>query len=188
METTAQDSATATTFNPGESVIYGLHGRCQIISVENKAIGGESRPFYKLEVQKPALSRSTRPEPAIWIPVNSARDRGLRTPIDNAGVEQVFQILSSREYYFSLSDSWSVVQPKLEATIRAEGAIGLAKAYSFLTVLKRKLIVFPPEITRFYETVSRTFLRELSDVLQESMRSLEDRTIKMTKGKSLPDH
>jgi RNA polymerase-interacting CarD/CdnL/TRCF family regulator len=80
----------------GTSVIYGLHGRCTVTGVETRSLGGDTQRFYKLEKQKSPLSRSTRQEPAIWLPVSSANSRGLRSPMNQTDVDTAFQIFSSR--------------------------------------------------------------------------------------------
>jgi RNA polymerase-interacting CarD/CdnL/TRCF family regulator len=176
------------TFQPGSQVIYALHGKCQVVAIENRTIGNEQIPFYKLEVVKPALSRSTRPEPAIWLPILNARDRGLRAPVTRDEADLVISILTNREYYFQLQEPFHSVLPKLEACIRTEGAIGLAKVYSYLYVLKRKLIVAPSEVNRFQESVTRLLMRELSETLGETARAIEDRISKGLRQKMLPDN
>lgn len=194
METQTPTPST-TTFNmdangeilPGSAVIYGMHGRCSVLGIESRQVAGENVRFYKLEVQKPALSRSTRQEPAIWVPVAIAKDRGLRRPMDRANAEAALQILASREYYFPLNESWSAIQPKLEAAIRTEGGIGLAKVSSYLYVLKRKQIVPTPEVVKLHETVNKLMLRELSEAMAEPIRALEERIVKSVRHKMLPD-
>jgi RNA polymerase-interacting CarD/CdnL/TRCF family regulator len=187
METQNQP-VSETSFGPGSQVIYGLIGRCSIVAIETRQIGGESISFYKLEVSKPALSRSTKPEPAIWLPVNSARERGLRSPINSADSANVMAILSSREYYFSLDESWSAVQPKLETCIRSEGAIGLAKVASYLHVLKKREVNVLPEVNRYIENVHKHLFRELSEVTGETIRVLEEKAAKGFRQKLLPDN
>jgi RNA polymerase-interacting CarD/CdnL/TRCF family regulator len=180
---------TSDSFAPGSLVIYGFHGKCQIVAIENRAIGDQSIPFYKLEVQRSTLSRSTRKEPAIWLPVASAKERGLRNPISNqVAADSVISIISNREYYFQPNEPWTTVQPKLEACIRSEGAIGLAKVASFLYVVKRKQIVPPAEVLKFQESVNKLLLRELSEALNEPIRVLEDRVSKMLRSKMIPDN
>lgn len=175
-------------FTLGSSVVYGMHGRCSVVSIETRSVGNESIPFYKLEIQKSALSRSNRREPAIWLPVNSARSRGLRPPMSVEQAEEVFAILENREYYFSTSESWSSIEPKLESSIRLEGHIGLGKVMSYLHVLKEKQIVTSPEVNRFRENFTRVLLRELSETLGEPIRAIETRVAKALKHKTLPDN
>lgn len=187
-EPSTTSSAQDQPFAPGAVVVYGFHGKCQVAGIENRTISGRDVPFYRLEVQKSPLSRSSRPEPAIWLPVNTAGTQGLRTPMDRVQAEQALAILESREYYFPLSESWSTLQSKLESCLRAEGHLGLAKVYGFLQVLKKRQIVLSTEVSRFYENVSRLFMRELSEALNEPYRSLEVRITKLLRNKLHPDH
>jgi RNA polymerase-interacting CarD/CdnL/TRCF family regulator len=174
-------------FAPQSTVIYALHGKCLITGIESRTIGAETLRFYKLEVQKSALSRSQRQEPAIWVPVNSAKDQGLRAPMTAEEAETVLRTLSSREYFFQINESWSAILPKLETSIRIEGGIGMAKVLSYLFVLKRKQVVPTPEVSRFYESVSRLLLRELSEILGKPIRTLEDQIARGFRQKLLPD-
>jgi RNA polymerase-interacting CarD/CdnL/TRCF family regulator len=176
MEKTATEQATP--FPLGTEVIYAMHGKCSLSAIETRTVGGESIQFYKLEVQKPALSRSTRQEPAIWVPVNSARERGMRAPMDKDTAEAVLKTLTSREYYFPLGEAWTAIVPKLEACIRNEGGVGMAKVSSYLFVLGRKQVVATPEVNRLSETVNKLMYRELSEATGESIRSLEERVAK----------
>jgi RNA polymerase-interacting CarD/CdnL/TRCF family regulator len=175
-------------FQPGSPVIYAMHGKCAIISVETRQTGDQNVEYYKLEIQKSPLSRSTRQEPAIWVPVSSARERGLRSPISAQDSDQVFQILNSREYYFSLNESWSAIQPKLETTIRMEGGQGLAKVLSYLHVLKRKQIVASSEVARMYETVSKLLIRELAEANSDTPRNIEDKIARGMRQKLIPNN
>jgi RNA polymerase-interacting CarD/CdnL/TRCF family regulator len=188
METQTPSQIAPFTPAPGSTVVYGLHGKCTIVAVENRFIGGETLPFFKMEVQKSTLSRSTRQEPAIWVPCSTAHEKGMRAVITTADVEEIQKIFSSREFYFPLDDSWSSLQPKLEAAVRKEGALGSAKVLSFLFVLKKKQVVPTPEVNRFSENVSRIFFREMSDLLQESAKSLEEKANRSMRYKLLPDH
>ena len=65
-------------FVPGAIVAYGLHGKCVVTAIETRTVGGQSMRFYRLDILKSALSRSTRQEPSIFIPVEHARSKGLR--------------------------------------------------------------------------------------------------------------
>jgi RNA polymerase-interacting CarD/CdnL/TRCF family regulator len=174
-------------FTPGSSVIYAMHGRCSVLGTEIRSLGGESIRFYKLEVKKSALSRSNRHEPAIWVPVATAKDRGLRTPMSKDEAGEAIKVLMSREYFFKPSDPWTVVQPQLENTIRLEGGVGLAKVASFLFVLKRKQIVPSPEVSKLQEMIHKLLFRELSEALGQPSRILEEKVNKGFRSKLLPD-
>lgn len=175
-------------FKPGTSVIYGIHGKCQLVAIESRNINGTTIQFYKLELQKSSLSRSNRKDPAIWIPIHSAKEQGLRAPINSNQVESIFKILLSREFYFELTIPWSIIHERLESVIRKEGAVGLAKVASYLFVLKRKQITSTQDIAKFQETVNRLLLRELSEVTGESIRTLEDKIARGFKQKIRPEN
>ena len=177
-----------TEFQPGTQVVYGMHGKCQIIEIQSRQVGTENVRFYKLELSKSVLSRSSRKDPAIWLPIASAKSRGLRVPMSNAEGLQAMLLLSSREYFFSLQESWTSVYSKLEYTIRSEGGIGLAKVASYLYVLKRKQAVPSSELLHFQESVNKLLMRELSEALGENSRSLEDRISKVLRQKLLADN
>jgi RNA polymerase-interacting CarD/CdnL/TRCF family regulator len=171
----------------GSVVVYAMHGKCTISAVETRALAGETLRLYKLEVQKSALSRSTRQEPAIWVPVSSAKVRGIRSPMSTEDVEKAFQILSTREYYLSSNEAWHISQSKIEALVRTEGSIGIAKALSFLFVLKRKQVVPYPEVNRLNETIQKQFAKEISELTGETIKSIEERIAKAMKNKLLAD-
>lgn len=167
--------------------MYGLFGKCSISGIETKVIAGKATSFYKLEVVKSTLSRSTRPEPAIWVPLDSARAKGLRPAADTALADEVLKILASREYYFSVHEAWSSILPKLEATIASEGALGLAKAYSYLWVLRKKQIVPAPETNRLFESVQKVLFRELGEALQVPPRAIDEKVTRALRNKAAPD-
>lgn len=174
-------------FQPGSTVIYGLHGRCTLISIEQREVSGQKLRFYRLELQKSPLSRSSRKEPAIMVPVESARERGLRAPMNKEEAEAAIRVLASREYYFELTLPWATVLPKLENTARTEGAIGLAKVASYLYVLKRKQLVPSAEVNRMQESIWKMLLREITDAIEKPAREVEDQINRGLRQKLLPD-
>lgn len=177
-----------TEFLPGTPVIYGLLGKCTVRAVETRQLGSETLSFYKLEIQKSALSRSTRQEPAVWVPVRSAREKGLRAPLTPDQTDAVMQVLTSREYYFQTNALWTTVLPQLEAAINQEGAIGLAKVASYLHVLRKKQIVASTEVARLNEAVMKVLVRELAETLGETPRTIEAKIQKSFRHKMLPDN
>lgn len=190
METSVYANPSATesgSLTAGSSVVYGLHGKCTILSVDTRTIGGQSVAFYRLEVQKSALSRSTRQEPHIFVPVATARQNGLRPLLEGAQIPEVIAVLASREFYFDLSLTWSKAQHLLERTIAQEGAVGLAKALSYVTGIKKREVILSPETARFADTVSKQLLRELSDTQGIALRDVEVQVNKALKNKLLRD-
>ena len=80
METQGSTEVPQTRFFSGSFVIYAMHGKCHVLGTETRTLSGVPILFYKLEVKKSSFSRSNKHEPAIWVPVANAKDRGLRAP------------------------------------------------------------------------------------------------------------
>lgn len=169
----------------GNEVIYALHGKCRILGTETRTIGGQPVAFYKLEVVKSNLSRSSRQEPYIWLPVASAKEKGLRERMTQEECDQALAVLNSREYYFDVRENWNTLQGKLENSIRIEGGQGLAKAYSCLHVLRAQQIVPTPEVQKMFDAVARVLFREICETLQITPKVLEDKIRKGLRQKLL---
>jgi RNA polymerase-interacting CarD/CdnL/TRCF family regulator len=187
METQTPTEMSEAEFLPGSSVIYAMHGKCHVLGTEIRSLGGKSIRFYKLELKKSSLSRSTRQEPAIWVPVETAKDQGLRAPMNQNEAESALKILQSREYYFKTNEPWSTVHPKLEATIKTEGGIGLAKVASYLYVLKKRQVVPSSEVVKLQEAVHKLLFRELAEALQDNPKLLEEKITRGFRVKLTPD-
>lgn len=72
-------------FQVGETVVYPARGVADIVAVEDKDIGGRRQSFYVLRVHDT--------EQKILVPVNNASQIGLRRPISEAQVREIFRIL-----------------------------------------------------------------------------------------------
>lgn len=175
------------TLSVGSQVTYGLHGKCTVTAVEERKLSGEAVAFYRLEMVRHPSARAQRPEPAIWIPVASAAQSGLRPMMDSATAAEVMSILSNREYYFDLQLPWTKAQQVLEKAIAREGAIGLAQALSYLYGIKRREVVFSPEVGRFAERVMKQILRELAEAQAALIKEIEISVNKALRAKLLPD-
>ncbi len=187
-QTATELSTHTSAIRVGDTVIYHLHGKCTIVGIETKSVGGQNFPFYKVEIQKSSFSRSTKKEPAIWIPVENAHLKGLRQPANAEGIAAAWAILENREHYLSTTDAWNITQSNIEALVRQEGIVGLAKATSFLYVLKKRFFVPPSEIVKLSETVMKLLTREISDTTSETPRELEERINRAMRYKLYPDH
>jgi len=187
METQGPIEVPQTEFLPGSFVIYAMHGKCHILATETRILSGIPILFYKLGVKKPALSRSNKQEPAIWVPVATAKDRGLRPPMSLPQAEAAMKILLTREYYFKLNEPWPQVLHQLENTIRLGGGEGLAKVASYLHVLMRKQIVPSTEVAKMKETVFKLLFREMGEAMGEFPKTIEEKANKGLRTKLLPD-
>lgn len=174
-------------FSAGSTVIYAMHGKCSILGKETRTLGGKPVEFYRLKLKKASPAKSQKQEAAIWVPIANAKDQGLRLPMTQEGAQEALKVLMSREYYFKLNEHWGIVQPLLEKAIRTEGGVGLAKVVSYLHVLKKRQFSSNPEINKLQETVNKLLFRELSDVLGEPVKALEDKVSRGMRSKTLLD-
>lgn len=175
-------------FAIGSDVIYGFHGKCTIVAIENRQISDQQIPFYRLKQKKNLLSRSKKKEPEIWIPVDTATSLGMREPLSAQTMPQVLEILSSPEYYFEIGDEWGRMQRRLEDTLKKDGIVGLAKVVSYLFVLRNRLVVPPARLLQFNELVIKQLVREISEISQETLRATEEKIEKLMKPKLRPDN
>lgn len=72
-------------FNVGETVVYPARGVAEIMAIEDKEIGGRRQSFFVLRVHDT--------EQKILVPVLNAAENGLRRPISEAEVREIFRIL-----------------------------------------------------------------------------------------------
>lgn len=175
-------------FIKGDEVIYGLIGKCTIAEIETKKVGNEEQLFYRLERVKPAHLKAKRPEPQILLPLSKASQTGLRKEITSAELENLYELFSSREFFLPLDQNWPTTLVALEQMIRAEGAFGLARAYSFLYVLQNRQHLLNSEQNRFFDTVRHALFKELSDVTQRTIREIETEIHQLLKNKLKYDH
>lgn len=189
MESNQQTSAER--FEQGSSVIYGVHGRCRVDGIEEKTVGGQTIAFYRLSIEKPLLPSNMRPqkhEPSIFIPIQDAKRRGLRRVMSDVEIQEVLEILSSREYFFPLTTAWRELLPQLESEIEQGGAVGLAKVLSYTSVLKSRQVVPSSEVIKFHEKIEKVIVRELAELLELSIKEVEGDIHQRVQNKLLPDN
>jgi RNA polymerase-interacting CarD/CdnL/TRCF family regulator len=183
MENQVSDLSSQTEFVPGSSVVYGLHGKCKIVSIDARSVEGKSIRFYRLQLQKSPLSRSNRNDPAIWVPTENAKTLGLRPPMEKLDAEECMKMLTNREVLLDLTEAWPVVMPKLEAIVRNDGPVGLTKVYSYLYLLKQRYAVSPGDLNKFHDLIHKLLFRELSDALGQPANIIEKNALKGLKNK-----
>lgn len=162
-------------YKVGDEVAYGLHGQCVITGIEEKVVAGERLAFYQIRAIKsgPTAAKATQKNsPAILVPIATAENKGLRPIMSKAEAENIMHILESSEYYFELQQPWGIKQKILEETIRKEGAAGLAKVTGHLYILTKRDAVPSSTLMKFYETVERVLMRELSMALNLSLKEV----------------
>lgn len=173
-------------FKKGDVVVYGVHGRCEVTGVETKTINKEKLKFYELRpvVTTPNMKADRR----FLIPVETAREAGLREELSAEDIPHILEIIQSPEYYFPLNSSWVDRNKVIELSIRTQGAEGLAKAVSHLYAYHEKNILPDPAATKTYQNLFRLLVREISIATAASVKDTEVLVTKTLSKKPLLDH
>jgi len=85
-------------FKVGDKAVYPAQGVAEVISIEEKEIAGNRQRFYVLRI----LDTNRK----IMVPVQNARSVGLRPPISEKEVREIFAILRERNIGFD-NQTWN---------------------------------------------------------------------------------
>lgn len=94
MQTRVQKSV----FKVGDKAVYPAQGVAEVISIEEKDIAGQRLQFYVLRI----LDTNRK----IMVPVANARSVGLRPPISEKEIQEIFAILKERTIAFD-NQTWN---------------------------------------------------------------------------------
>ena len=164
----------------GDTVMYGFLGKCFVACQETRMLGDQTVPGLRLVTKKAPQAAS------IWVPHASALDRGLRLPMNKEQADAALCHIQSKEIYFDVKDPWNKLVPQLDTCIYQQGGNGLAQVISFLTVLKKQYVIPPQAISKYYDTVYKIFLKEMTDAFKEHQKKIDDLIQKGLKNKQLP--
>lgn len=85
-------------FKVGDKAVYPAQGVAEVVSIEEKDIAGNRQKFYVLRI----LDTDRK----IMVPVKKARDVGLRPPISETDIREIFAILKERTIAFD-NQTWN---------------------------------------------------------------------------------
>lgn len=88
----------ADTFKVGDKAVYPARGVAEIVSIEEKDIAGNRQRFYVL--------RLLDTDHKIMVPVSNASSIGLRKPISDKQIKEIFRILKVKEVPFD-NQTWN---------------------------------------------------------------------------------
>jgi CarD family transcriptional regulator len=87
-----------TSFKVGDKAVYPAQGVAEVVSIEEKDIAGQRQKFYVLRI----LDTNRK----IMVPVDNARHVGLRPPITEKEIQEIFAILRERTIAFD-NQTWN---------------------------------------------------------------------------------
>ena len=85
-------------FKVGDKAVYPAQGVAEVVSIEEKDIAGARQKFYVLRI----LDTNRK----IMVPVDNARTVGLRPPISEKEIQEIFAILKERTIAFD-NQTWN---------------------------------------------------------------------------------
>lgn len=85
-------------FKIGDKAVYPAQGVAEVVSIEEKDIAGNRQRFYVLRI----LDTDRK----IMVPVNNASNVGLRPPISEVEIKEIFEILRERTIAFD-NQTWN---------------------------------------------------------------------------------
>ncbi len=90
-------------FEVGDKAVYPAHGVTEVVAVEEKSIAGNKLRCYVLRILDPKAARGSD---TIMVPVNNATNVGLRPPISQKDVREIFAILEEQTIAFD-NQTWN---------------------------------------------------------------------------------
>ena len=85
-------------FKVGDKAVYPAQGVAEVVSIEEKDIAGNRQKFYVLRI----LDTDRK----IMVPVSNAGNVGLRPPISEKEIREIFEILGERTIAFD-NQTWN---------------------------------------------------------------------------------
>jgi CarD family transcriptional regulator len=85
-------------FKVGDMAVYPTQGVAEVVSIEDKDIAGKRQKFYILRI----LDTDRK----IMVPINNAKNVGLRPPISETEIQEIFDILREHTIAFD-NQTWN---------------------------------------------------------------------------------
>src|SRR5881394_2215179 len=115
------------TFRVGDLAVYPAHGVAQIVGIETREISGNKQTFYILKILDNGMK--------IMIPTKNAGAVGLRELIREDEVDEVFDILKTREVSVD-GQTWNRRYREYMEKIKTGSVFEIAEVLRDLSLLK----------------------------------------------------
>ena len=145
-------------FKVGDKAVYPAQGVAEVISIEEKDIAGNRLKFYVLRI----LDTNRK----IMVPVNNAKSVGLRRPISEEEIEEIFAILRERTIAFD-NQTWNRRYRGFMDKIKTGSVFDVAEVMRDLYRLKaEKSLSFGER--RMLETARALIVKEIAVTREKS--------------------
>jgi CarD family transcriptional regulator len=151
------------TFKVGDKAVYPAQGVAEVISIEEKDIAGNRLKFYVLRI----LDTNRK----IMVPVNNAKSVGLRRPISEEEIEEIFAILRERTIAFD-NQTWNRRYRGFMDKIKTGSVFDVAEVMRDLYRLKaEKSLSFGER--RMLETARALIVKEIAVTREKSEEKVQ---------------
>jgi len=150
-------------FKVGDKAVYPAQGVAEVISIEEKDIAGNRLKFYVLRI----LDTNRK----IMVPVNNAKSVGLRRPISEEEIEEIFAILRERTIAFD-NQTWNRRYRGFMDKIKTGSVFDVAEVMRDLYRLKaEKSLSFGER--RMLETARALIVKEIAVTREKSEEKIQ---------------
>jgi CarD family transcriptional regulator len=145
-------------FKVGDKAVYPAQGVAEVVSIEEKDIAGNRQKFYVLRI----LDTDRK----IMVPVNNARNVGLRPPISETEIREIFEILRERTIAFD-NQTWNRRYRGFMDKIKTGSVFDVAEVMRDLYRLKAEKSLSYGE-KRMLETARTLIVKEIAVARRKS--------------------
>ena len=150
-------------FKVGDKAVYPAQGVAEVISIEEKDIAGNRLKFYVLRI----LDTNRK----IMVPVNNAKSVGLRRPISEEEIEEIFAIQRERTIAFD-NQTWNRRYRGFMDKIKTGSVFDVAEVMRDLYRLKaEKSLSFGER--RMLETARALIVKEIAVTREKSEEKVQ---------------
>src|SRR5262245_35694028 len=147
-----------TSFKVGDKAVYPAQGVAEVVSIEEKDIAGQRQKFFVLRI----LDTNRK----IMVPVDNARHVGLRPPISEKEIQEIFAILRERTIAFD-NQTWNRRYRGFMDKIKTGSVFDVAEVMRDLYRLKaEKSLSFGER--RMLETARALIVKEIAVTREKS--------------------
>jgi len=150
-------------FQIGQLAVYPAHGVGVIESIQERVVSGNVHKFY--------IMRLLDNDMIIMIPMNNARNVGLRDVIDHTSVPEVYEILSLRPSRIN-NQTWNRRYRDYMDKIKTGSPFRVAEVLRDLTLLKTEKDLSFGE-RKMLDTAKNLLVKELSLVNEKQEEEIE---------------
>jgi CarD family transcriptional regulator len=150
-------------FKVGDKAVYPAQGVAEVVSIEEKDIAGNRQKFYVLRI----LDTDRK----IMVPVNNAGNVGLRPPISEQEIREIFEILRERTIAFD-NQTWNRRYRGFMDKIKTGSVFDVAEVMRDLYRLKaEKSLSFGER--RMLETARSLIVKEIAVARRKSEAKIQ---------------